>query len=55
MTGHGCFNEYVKLTPDTMVPLMFKSEECWQHVESFITHVMRTKDLDGRSRGERNG
>ena len=43
-----------ELTPDMMVPLMLKSEECWQHVESFVTQVMRTKDLDGRSRGVRN-
>ena len=44
-----------ELTPETMVPLMLKSEECWQHVESFITHVMRTKDLDRRSMEEKNG
>ena len=44
-----------ELTPDKMVPLMLKSEECWQRVKSFVTHVKRTTDLDGRSRGERNG
>ena len=44
-----------ELTPDTMLLLMLKSEECWQRVQSFITHVMRTKDLDGHSGGERIG
>ena len=38
----------VELTPDTMVPLMLESEGIWKHIESFITLVMKTKDLDER-------
>ena len=44
-----------ELTSDTMVPLMLQSESVWKHIESFITLVMRTKDLNGcgeRSHGE---
>ena len=37
-----------EFTPDTMVPLMLQSEGVWKHIESFITLVMRTKELDGR-------
>ena len=40
-------------TLNTMVPLILKSEEYWQHVESFDTHVMRNKNLNGHSRGQR--
>ena len=28
-----------ELTPDTMVPLMLRSEKSWKHIESFITQV----------------
>ena len=35
-------------TPDITVPFMLQSEGDWKHIESFITLLMRTKDLDGR-------
>ena len=41
-----------KLTPDTMVPLMLQFERFWTLIESFVTLVMRTRELDGRR--ERN-
>ena len=37
-----------ELTPETMVPLMLQPEGIWKHIESFITLVMRTKNLDER-------
>ena len=37
-----------ELTPDTMVPLMLQSEQIWTLIESFVTLVMRTRELDGR-------
>ena len=40
-----------KLTPDTMVSLMLQSEEIWMLIESFVTLVMKTRELDG-FRGE---
>ena len=36
------------LTPDTMVPVMLQSERFWTLIESFVTLVMRTRELDGR-------
>ena len=41
-----------ELTPDTMVPLMLQSERFWMLIESFVTLVMKTRELDGRR--ERN-
>ena len=41
-----------ELTPDTMVPLMLQSERIWTLIESFVTLVMKTRELDGRR--ERN-
>ena len=41
-----------ELTPDTMVSLMLQSEWIWTLIESFITLVMNTRELDGRR--ERN-
>ena len=41
-----------KVTPDMMVPLMLQSERFWTLIESFLTLVMKTKELDGR--GERS-
>ena len=41
-----------ELTPDTMVSLMLQSERFWTLIESFVTLVMRTRELDGRR--ERN-
>ena len=46
-----------ELTPDTMVPLMLQSEQIWTLIESFVTLVMRTRELDGRremNNGARN-
>ena len=43
-----------ELTPDTMVPLMLQSERIWTLMESFVTLVMRTMELDGR-REMKNG
>ena len=40
------------LTPDTMVPLMLQSERFWTLIESFVTLVIKTRELDGRR--ERN-
>ena len=40
------------LTPDTTVLLMLQSERFWTLIESFVTLVMKTRELDGR--GERN-
>ena len=37
-----------ELTPDTMVPLMLQSERFWTLIESFVTLVMKTRELDGR-------
>ena len=37
----------VNLTPDTMVLYILQSEIFWKHIKSFITLVMKTKDLDG--------
>ena len=41
-----------ELTPDTMVPLILQSERFWTLIESFVTLVMKTRELDGRR--ERN-
>ena len=41
-------------TPDTMVPLMLQSERMWTLIESFVTLVMKTRELDGR-RESKNG
>ena len=37
-----------ELTPDTMVPLMLQSERFLTLIESFVTLVMKTRELDGR-------
>ena len=37
-----------ELTPDTMVPLILQSERIWTLIESFVTLVMKTRELDGR-------
>ena len=41
-----------ELNPDTMVLLMLQSERFWTLIESFVTLVMKTRELDGRR--ERN-
>ena len=38
-----------QLTPDTMVTLMLQSEQIWMLIESFVTLVMKTRELDGRA------
>ena len=39
-----------QLTPDTMVSLMFQFEQIWMLIESFVTLVMKTRELDGRAK-----
>ena len=36
------------LTPDTMVSLMLQSVQIWTLIESLLTLVMKTRELDGR-------
>ena len=43
-----------ELTPDTMVPLMLQSERFWALIESFVTLVMKKRELD-RRRERNNG
>ena len=50
--GHAVSSE---LTPDTMFSLMLKSERFWTLINSFVTLVMTTRELDGhleRKNGE---
>ena len=42
------------ITPDTVVPLMLQSERFWTLIESFVTLMMKTRELDGR-RDRNNG
>ena len=44
-----------QLTPDTMVSLMLQSEHIWILIESFVTLVMKTGELDGREEHGNNG
>ena len=44
-----------QLTPDTIVSLMLQSEQIWMLVESFVTLVMKTRELDGRAERGNNG
>ena len=37
-----------ELTPKNMVSLMFQYEWIWMLTESFVTLVMKTRELDGR-------
>ena len=39
----------VELTADTMVSLMLQSEQIWMLIESFVTLVMKTRELDRRA------
>ena len=50
--GGPCQAVGAEVTPDTMVPLMLQSERFWTLIESFVTLVMNTRELDGRR--ERN-
>ena len=45
----------VQLTPDTMVSLMLQSEQKWILIESFVTLVMKTRELDGHAELGNNG
>ena len=38
-----------QLTPDTIVSFMLQSERIWMLIESFVTLVMKTRQLDGRA------
>ena len=44
-----------RLTPDTMVSLMLQSEHIWMLIESFVTLVMKTRELDGLAERSNNG
>ena len=45
-----------QLTPDTMVSLMLQSKRKWMLIESFVTLVMKTREIDGRvERGNNKG
>ena len=45
-----------QLTPDTMVSFMHQSEQIWMLIESFVTLVMKTRELDRRAeRGNNEG
>ena len=44
-----------QLTPDTMVSLMLQSEQIWMLIESFVTLVMKTRELDGLAERGNNG
>ena len=44
-----------QLSPDTMVSLMLQSEQKWILIESFVTLVMKTRELDGRAERGNNG
>ena len=44
-----------QLTPDTMISLMLQSKQIWMLIESFVTLVMNTKELDGRAECGNNG
>ena len=43
-----------QLTPDTMVSLMLQSEQIWMLIESFVTLVMKTRELDWRTERSNN-
>ena len=44
-----------KFTPNAMVSLMLQSEQIWMLIESFVTLVMKTRELDGRAERGNNG
>ena len=44
-----------QLTPDTMVSLMLQSEQICMLIESFVTLVMTTRELDGHVERGNNG
>ena len=44
-----------QLNPDTMVSLMLQSKQKWIFIESFVTLVMKARELDGRTERGNNG
>ena len=44
-----------ELTPDTMVSLMLQSEQIWMFVESFVTLVIKARELYERAERGSNG
>ena len=51
-----CRAVVAQITRDTMVRLMLHSEQIWMLIESFVTLVMKTRELDGRAeRGDNEG
>ena len=44
-----------QLTPDTIVPPMLQSKQIWMLIESFVTLVMQTREIDGRAERDDNG
>ena len=44
-----------QLTPDTMVSLMLQYEQIWMLIESFVTLVMKKRELDRRAERGNNG
>ena len=45
-----------ELTTDTMASVVIQSERIWTLIESFITLVMKTRELDGlRERNNEEG
>ena len=45
-----------QFTPDSMVSLMLQSEQKWILIESFVTLVMKTRELGGfAERGNNEG
>ena len=45
-----------QLTRDTMASLMLQSEQIWMLIKSFLTLVMKTREIDGRAeRGSNEG
>ena len=45
-----------QLTPDTMVSLMLQFDQKWMLIVSFVTLVMKSRELDGRvKRGDNEG
>ena len=43
-----------QFNPDAMVSLMLQPEQIWMLVESFVTLVMKTRELDGCAERSRN-
>ena len=44
-----------QFTPHTMIFLMLQCEQIWMLIESFVTLVMKTRELDGRAGRGNNG